>query len=552
MELSDGNVTSKAMDHLGIVAGTCKGLGIAERIDEKIGKRRSDRKLSCGTSVVAMIINGLGFTNRRLYLTAQFYESKATELLLGEGINAEDVTDATLGQALDEIAEYGVSKLFSEIAYAMAQEHDLLGKVNHLDSTSISVQGEYKVKEGQAEEDTLLVTHGYSKDKRADLKQVMLNMVVNGPAELPIWMESLNGNTSDKTSFRSTIKQVNTFEKALKTSPSLWVADSAFYTETNLKSVDNCFWISRVPESIREAQQYINLDNDAIDWIDIASTGYKYASFSSNYADIKQRWILVSSEQAYSRESITFEKKLSKEEKALEKELWHLSNSLFNCQADAEKNLLKVAKKHPLFTITFDVVPKHKYEQAGRPAPNAKKQTFYQLQSQLVRNDTAIATALNRKGRFILASNNLDITDLPDAQILSEYKAQYKPERGFRFIKNPDFMIDSVFLKKPKRIQALMMIMTLCLFVYNYAQHKLRVALKDLDITVPNQKKKPIQNPTLSWVFHLMEGVAIVSMNSTQQVLVTNMSPLRTKIVALFGPYVTALYAVNSNSVNLS
>ena len=232
--------------------------------------------------------------------------------------------------------------------------------------------------------------------------------------------------------------------------------------------------------------------------------------------------------------------------------MWHLSNNLFNCKADAEKTLQKLAKKHPLFNISFDVITKHKYEKAGRPAKNAKKQTFYQLQPKLLRNDMAIATALNSKGRFILASNNLNTTELPDTQILSEYKAQYKPERGFRFIKNPDFMVDSIFLKKPKRIQALMMIMTLCLFVYNYAQHKLRTALKHHDLTIPNQKNKAIQNPTLRWVFQLMEGVAIVSINATEQLLVTNMSPLRTKIIALFGPHVAALYAVNSNSVNLS
>jgi len=274
--------------------------------------------------------------------------------------------------------------------------------------------------------------------------------------------------------------------------------------------------------------------------------------FPNNYADIEQRWLLVFSEQAYTRESATFEKKIDKQEISLEKKLWHLSNSFFNCQADAEKALQKLVKKYPLFNITFNVVEKHKYEKAGRPAKNAKKQTFYQLQPKLTRNSKAIATALNSKGRYIIASNNLDTTDLPDTRILSEYKAQSKPESGFRFIKSPDFMVDSIFLKKPKRIQALMMIMTLCLFIYNFAQHRLRTALKDLDLTIPNQKNKPIQNPTLRWVFQLMEGVAIVSITSTQQVLVTNMSDLRSRIISLFGSHVAVLYAVNSNSVNLS
>ena len=51
-------------------------------------------------------------------------------------------------------------------------------------------------------------------------------------------------------------------------------------------------------------------------------------------------------------------------------------------------------------------------------------------------------------------------------------------ERGFRFLKDPWFMVDSVFLKSPRRIEALMMVMTLCLLVYNVAQYHLRDKLK--------------------------------------------------------------------------
>jgi transposase len=51
--------------------------------------------------------------------------------------------------------------------------------------------------------------------------------------------------------------------------------------------------------------------------------------------------------------------------------------------------------------------------------------------------------------------------------MLSTYKEQQGGERGFRFIKDPLFHLSGVFLKKPERIDALMMVMTLCLMVYN-------------------------------------------------------------------------------------
>ena len=45
-------------------------------------------------------------------------------------------------------------------------------------------------------------------------------------------------------------------------------------------------------------------------------------------------------------------------------------------------------------------------------------------------------------------------------------------------------MVDSVFLKSPQRVVALMM-MTLCLLVYNIAQFKLRSRLKEIGEILP-------------------------------------------------------------------
>ncbi|NEQ76765.1 MAG: hypothetical protein F6K23_29340 [Okeania sp. SIO2C9] len=46
-------------------------------------------------------------------------------------------------------------------------------------------------------------------------------------------------------------------------------------------------------------------------------------------------------------------------------------------------------------------------------------------------------------------------------------KDQQSVERGFRFLNAPLFLTDSVFLKSHQRIEALGLIMSLCLLVYN-------------------------------------------------------------------------------------
>ena len=60
-----------------------------------------------------------------------------------------------------------------------------------------------------------------------------------------------------------------------------------------------------------------------------------------------QRWVLIFSEKAYYREKETFERKLAKQDEALEKALWHLGNEQFSCEIDAEKSVKQLVKKYP-------------------------------------------------------------------------------------------------------------------------------------------------------------------------------------------------------------
>jgi transposase len=245
LEVSDEAIETLSLDHHGIVAGICKELRIAERINEQL-KVHDKRIVSPGQAVVSMIINGLGFTNRRLYLSHQFFANKPIELLLESGLKAEDITDYTLGHTLDEIYEYGSSELFATIGFSIALEHKLLGSNLHLDTTSISVDGEYK---SSGDEHVVNITHGYSKDMRRDLKQVVMSLAVSGASNLPIFMEALDGNSSDKTSFHETIKKINDFKAQINLDHDFkWVADSALYTPDKLLQSEY-LWLTRVPET---------------------------------------------------------------------------------------------------------------------------------------------------------------------------------------------------------------------------------------------------------------------------------------------------------------
>jgi transposase len=552
MEIGGEEIQTLAMDHHGLVAAMCKDLGIAEKINLRIGAKDERRVVSAGKAVVVMILNGLGFTNRRLYLTHQFFETKPTEILLDEPIKASDITDYTLGHALDEIATYGSSKLFGEVAFEIALENDLLGTLNHLDTTSIVVHGEYD--KANQEPPVIEIKHGHSKEHRHDLKQAVLSLVVNGPSAIPLFMEPLSGNNSDKNSFHETIKKVEDFKKQINLEKNFkWVADSALYTEDKLLKQNDYLWLTRVPETIKEAKKFVEKTEQEIDWKDLEK-GYKVAPFGSHYGGIEQRWLLVYSAQAYERERKTFEKNLKDKDDAIKMTLWHLGNEVFDCEKDAETALKKIERKNRLYVIKSEVVPVKKYAKRGKPKAGEEKIIVgFKIESSFERSEEEINKLLNKKGRFILATNDLNKESFPDRQMLDEYKEQQNAEGGFRFVKDPWFMLDSIFLKSPKRIEALMMVMTLCLMVYNVAQYKLRQGLKEKNDTLPNQLDKQVKNPTMRWIFQIMEGVGIVqfykeTIHKPVKQVITNLNELRKKIINLFGDTARRIYGLIQNN----
>ena len=80
----------------------------------------------------ALILNGLGFTNNRLYLFHKYLSNKPVDLLLGSNnLKAELFNDDSLGRCLDKIHKYGPSKPFSELALSIAIEFGIpLNKAN--------------------------------------------------------------------------------------------------------------------------------------------------------------------------------------------------------------------------------------------------------------------------------------------------------------------------------------------------------------------------------------------------------------------------------------
>src|SRR5579859_352467 len=108
--MNRSEISTQQIDHLGIVAGICQQIDLIGQIDQLVGP--NGRKVSVGQAIQAMVRNGLGFVNRPLYLTPEFYTNKPVELLIGPRIEAQGLNDDCLGRALDWVVKVRVTEIY--------------------------------------------------------------------------------------------------------------------------------------------------------------------------------------------------------------------------------------------------------------------------------------------------------------------------------------------------------------------------------------------------------------------------------------------------------
>jgi transposase len=113
------------------------------------------------------------------------------------------------------------------------------------------------------------------------------------------------------------------------------------------------------------------------------------------------------------------------------------------------------------------------------------------------------------KSGCILATHEGDPTTLPAHEVLAGAKGHRAPERGVRLLKAPRLLASSWYLKKPERLMALLMVMTVWLRVYAALAYRIRQALQGPQETFPEQKGQPGQTPTARWGFHYFVGMHI-------------------------------------------
>jgi transposase len=551
-----GGVRVERLDHLGIVAGVCQEIGLAAYLDALAGP--TQQQVSVGTATVAMILNGLGFSNRRLYLVSQFFATKPVEHLLGSGITAEMLHDDCLGRTLDWLYEHDPTTLFAGIARQARHRFGIAARQVHVDTTSFSVMGAYTPEEPEERDETppavqtIAVTYGYSRDHRADLKQWMLALATTREGDLPLYTQALDGNASDKKTLVAAVEalaaQLQASDPAEQETP-IFVADSGLYSTENVRRLTaaGVRWISRVPETSTAAQAaQAMLARAEAAWQQEGQLSWAAVP----EAPTGERWVLVRTTQGEERARASLQQQVEKTRQQWEKTLWHLGAKRFACEPDAHAALTSCLKSCPAWlTVQTSVTEQLKHRRPGRPRKDATpERAEWQIQAALTVNEEEVTRAVRRKASFLVATNVLNPDDLSDQELIQTYKDQHSVERGFAFLKDPLFLASSVFVKKPQRIVALALVMVLCLLVYRLAEYRLRTQLATTGQTVPNQLSKPTDRPTMRWMFQCFEGISLVAFSASQgppHWAISDLEPLHEQVIALLGASCAKFYKLD-------
>ena len=534
MPFDDLEIRSLPVGHLPVIRACLEKLGVFDALDEYL-PRHPLAHASDGECLAVMVLNILS-GRVALWRMDQRFEHIDLELLLGEDVESGWFHDNRLGRALDHIDAVGTDTLLSDIVLRYLGKGEAGPFSVHLDHTSLSLYGVYDTEQQPTP------AHGFSKDHRPDLKQLVFGMSLHGAVGIPLTMSLHSGNTSDHVANRDHLSRLA--ELLPDPDEVTVVADCKLVDGETLGLLTGAgfHFVSLVPKTFGVRQSLVDqawdVSSDVSDWPILASKPgakkadpqrhYRGRSFTGTFtlqmspdaedgsvgSDEDLRCLVVHSDALAARFDKALDGKVQRESKALAKTHRSVLAKEFACAADAQAAMVPLVKRLKWHTATVSVQQQEVVEKRarrGRPpkgAPLPPSRTVWLPKITLHRDEDAIAVARRRASCFVLVTD-WDEDEWSDERVLAEYRHQSIVEghTGFRWLKGPA-AVAPVFLETPTRIRALGFVFMVALMVRNFIQFTLRAEMKKRGRGVRHPfRKKPDDNLTTEMALVWFDGV---------------------------------------------
>lgn len=494
------------------------------------------------------VVNGL-VTNilsgrSPLYRVQSFFEGEDIAAMIGADIPANAFGDDNLGRVLDRIFDYGTLKLFSEISIKSIRTFDVSTDHVHVDTTSVNVWGDYP---GSKNKKGPTVCNGHSKDHRPDLKQFMISLV-SVDKNIPMIGKTEEGNASDKTIHTQCLQKVSQYmlQQGIP-DDYIYVGDAALVAPDNLDVLgglddeNNQAFVSRLPGNYAEldrVQQEATKANQGqpIGKLSKDTAGRPAAEYKSYEATVtidnkRFRAVVLHSNVLDHLKQKSINRRIQKEQESLQKRLKKVSKRMFHCAADAQEYAKEI--KGQYHSVLWNVVEKVVFQRGRqkKDLPRKIARIDYSLEGTLAKNSSAIESVQEDAGCFVLITN-MSTGKKTAKELLEVYKAQHGIEQNFGFLKDP-LIVNDLFLKTPKRIEALGCVLLIALLVWRLMERQMRQELEKQNTTVTGWNNRPTKKPTSFMMTTKFKSVYLVYNETGQRQLARPLNDVQKEYLKL-------------------
>jgi transposase len=394
-------------------------------------------------------------------------------------VHARLYNDDRLGRMTDLLFKSDRGTMMTELASNAIRVHNLETESIRNDSTSITFAGAYK---NNKNDETILLTQGFNKDHRPDCKQIVFGLNVTDDGYIPISYAIFDGNTTDDTTH---VPNWEGLRKFLSREDFLYIADSKLCTADNLSSIDKSggFFITLLPRNRKEVKEFCEyLEKNEVDW------QFAYQDESSRKKDDFVIYKTYEGKLHHDGYRIVWVHSSAREKQDRNRRE-HKIEKIFNELADLEPklnryylktkeqidNAIKKICKGSISLLNIEIVEEKEIERVqvgrGKPGPNTKyiekERSFYRIVYS--RNEEAIAKKTRTDGLFPLITN----TELESREVLRKYKKQPYLEKRMNTTKSI-LEVAPVFLKLPRRIEALTFLYFISLMIVSLIERRIR------------------------------------------------------------------------------
>lgn len=424
--------------------------------------------------------------NKPLY-KVQEWLAKYCDGLAADPVEASLFNDDRLAKALSALFYSDRHSLMTEVSGKAIAVHKLLTSEIHNDSTTVTFIGKYDTPDSEA----VKLKHGHNKDFRPDCKQIVFGLNITADGHVPLSYKLFDGNTTDDVTH---IPNWNALRTLLEKEDFIYVADCKLCSQTNLTHIseNGGYFITIVPKDRKEVKQFLAcLKENNLTWKDAFSTESSrkkgdiniYRTYEGERTKEGFRIIFIHSSAKQEDDENRRRKKIEKAIEKLEKLSPKLNAYHLKTKKEIKAKVDSICKDVKEF-IDVKILTERKQIKVkispGRPSLSKsiyknKWEFTHSIQWQL--NERALAEASKTDGIFPLITN----TALDASEVLRKYKSQPFLEKRM-YTKKTVLEVAPVFLKKEKRIEAMLLLYFVALMIVSLIERKIRMNMAAQDI----------------------------------------------------------------------